>query len=97
LIENVFHNNATIYDFVLPGDLKDGFFYSAWKYPEKYLSDEFRNGISVFSLLSEEIVQESVKKLKNDLENGTWDDNYEQIRKLEKYNGGYYFLTITKE
>lgn len=96
LIKNIFKNKAKIDVFELPDDLKDSFFYSAWKYPEKYLSKEFRNGISVFSLLSESIVQQTIDKLKSDLENGDWDKKYNYIRKLKTYNGGYFFLIIEK-
>jgi ubiquinone/menaquinone biosynthesis C-methylase UbiE len=96
LIESIFQDKALIDDFPLPHDLKDGFFYSAWKYPEKYLSKKFRNGISVFSLLSENIVLKTVGKLRGDLESGEWEKKYHHIKELDLYNGGYFFLIIKK-
>lgn len=96
MIESQFKSNSYIDDFLLPSDLKDGFFYSAWKFPEKYLSETFRAGISVFSILPQTIVNKTIEKLKQDLHSGEWDKKYGYVRELDAYNGGYYFLVITK-
>ena len=97
LAESIFGTKAAITHFPLPHDLKDWFFYSAWRYPEKYLQDDFRNGISCFSMCVEEPTGFAVKKLSSDLQNGTWDKKYGHFRKMEHYNGGYYFLSIEKK
>lgn len=65
--------------------------------PEKYLSSNFRKGISVFSLLPKNIVEHIIENLRNDLKNGIWDNQYKYIRELKRYNGGYFFLIIKKE
>jgi ubiquinone/menaquinone biosynthesis C-methylase UbiE len=96
MVERAFKNKCEVNDFKLPPDLKDGFFYSAWRNPERYLDKEFRSGISVFSLADKGRVNRYIAKLKTDLQNGAWDREYGQVRTLEEYNGGYYFLKVVK-
>ena len=96
LTEKIFDSKAKIENFLLPFDLTDGFFYSAWQQPEKYLSEDFRKGISVFSLLPEEEVLQIIQGLQKSLAKGEWDKKYHSIRKQPTYNGGYYFLIIEK-
>ncbi len=96
MAESIFCANVTISRFPLPHDLKDGFFYSAWRYPEKYLQDEFRKGISCFAICDGDPTDSAVKKLGADLQNGTWDKKHGDVREREYYNGGYYFFSIGK-
>jgi hypothetical protein len=96
MVERAFKNKCEVNDFRLPPDLKDGFFYSAWRNPERYLDKEFRSGISVFSLADEARVNRIITGLEMDLQNGAWDREYGQVRNLEEYNGGYYFLKVEK-
>jgi ubiquinone/menaquinone biosynthesis C-methylase UbiE len=97
LLERAFANKCEIHDFRLPPDLQDGFFYSAWRTPERYLDKGFRNGISVFALADETRVNKCIADLETDLRNGTWDREYGRVRKLKEYNGGYYFLKVVKK
>jgi ubiquinone/menaquinone biosynthesis C-methylase UbiE len=97
LLEKTFNNKCKTTDFTLPPDLQDGFFYSAWRSPERYLDKGFRNGISVFSLSTEARVKKLVSKLETDLQNGTWEREYGHVRKLNEYNGGYYFIKVVKK
>lgn len=62
----------------------------------KYLDEKFRNSISVFAKAPKESVTQSIDKLKFDLENGDWDRKYGNVRNLNEYNGGYYFLKVIK-
>jgi len=96
LLEKSFKNKCNIYDFKLPPDLKDRFFYSGWRMPEKYLDKEFRNGISVFSLFNEDQIEDIISKLEIDLKNGKWEQKYGYLRKCNEYNDGYYFVKVTK-
>ncbi len=96
IIEKTFNNQAETIPFKLPSDLADGFFYSGWQYPERYLDKNFRNGISVFALYSPKKILSLVNQLEKDIQNGSWDANYGHIRNLDKYNGGYYFIRIQK-
>ncbi len=95
-LKDLYKNEIIITSFKLPPNLTDGFFYAAWKYPEKYLERSFRNGISVFSMEEEKLVDAIIKHLEIDLKEGIWDNKYKNIRKLNKFDGGYYFLTVRK-
>ena len=96
IIEKIFCTRSLITDFNLPFDLKDGFFYSAWKFPEKYLDSDFRNGISIFSITESVETEKIISLLKNDLLSGKWDEKYSFYRNKNEFNGGYYFLSIEK-
>jgi len=97
IVERAFKNKCEISDFTLPPDLQDGFFYSAWRTPERYLDKEFRSGISVFSLMDEARVNRLIAKLETDLQSGMWEREYGYVRNLNQYNGGYYFLKVEKK
>jgi ubiquinone/menaquinone biosynthesis C-methylase UbiE len=96
IVSQVFKSTPTIVRFPLPSNLRDGFFYSAWRYPEKYLDSEFRKGISIFSIAGEENVARAIKHLRTDLMNGVWDKKYGYVRNLSEYEVDYYFLTVKK-
>jgi ubiquinone/menaquinone biosynthesis C-methylase UbiE len=96
MINDEFNTTPKVSYFKLPHDLTDSFFYSGWKYPEKYLDNDFRSGISVFALSNKNEVESAINKLKNDLHNGIWDQKYGQIRKQNEYSADYYFLSATK-
>jgi len=96
LLENIFNNTPQLVPFYLPDDLKDSFFYSAWKYPEKYLDENFRNGISSFALADKQTVDKAILKLKQDIKSKEWDKKFSYIRSLKEYNCGYYFIRIKK-
>lgn len=96
LLESEFKNKSFITDFSLPSNLTDSFFRSAWKYPEKYLDSEFRNGISAFKLADEDIVNNALSKLQKDLQSGAWDKKYNYVRALEYFNADYYYISVGK-
>jgi ubiquinone/menaquinone biosynthesis C-methylase UbiE len=96
LVESIFCTKAAITQFPLPHNLTDRFFYSAWRYPEKYLNSNFRNGISCFALVDKITTDNAIHRLESDLKNGKWDDKYGFYRNRDVYNGGYYFLSMTK-
>jgi ubiquinone/menaquinone biosynthesis C-methylase UbiE len=97
LAQDCFTDTTDTFEFLLPPDLSDGFFYSAWKYPEKYLDPVFRSGISVFSTLSQDILNRCLEKLRKDLSTGLWDEKFSHIKHSDTYNGGYYFLVAEKQ
>lgn len=96
-LESIFKNKVEYIPYPIPFDITDGFFYAGWQEPEKYLDKNFRNSISVFAKSTEKSTQMAIDKLKLDIENGTWDKKYGAVRKLKVYNGGYYFLKVTKQ
>jgi ubiquinone/menaquinone biosynthesis C-methylase UbiE len=78
--------------FPLPHDLADGFAGSAWRYPERYLESEFRNGTSAFRQLDAELCQIGLDSLSADLKSGAWEARYGELRNLDQYDHGYTFL-----
>jgi ubiquinone/menaquinone biosynthesis C-methylase UbiE len=96
LLERKFKTTVQVTPFLLPDNLKDGFFYSAWKYPEKYLDRGFRRGISVFAKSSQKTVSPLLKQLAADLKCGVWDQKYAHVRNLGQYDGGYMFISVKK-
>jgi hypothetical protein len=76
----------------LPADLKDHFAAAAWKTPHLYLNEDYRLNISSFRLAEAEAVENGVKHLAADLENGRWDKSYGEVLKTDKIDAGYYFL-----
>lgn len=96
ILEKIFENKAEITPFLIPHDIKDGFFYAAWQTPEKYLDPNFRKSISVFAKAPDALVNAQMDVLKTDLENGNWDKKYNYVRQLTHYEGGYYFISIKK-
>lgn len=80
------------YPFPLPHDLKDSFAGVAWRYPERYLDQDFRNGTSAFRQLDPETTESGLKRLQDDLESGAWDRHYGDVRSLTEYDHGYTFV-----
>ena len=93
-IENCFDSECSVeeYPFPLPHDLTDSFAGAAWRYPERYLEKDFRDGTSAFRQLDAATTEVSLKHLRDDLENGEWDRKYAEIRTLEEYDHGYTFV-----
>lgn len=94
LVETVTGRTAQIVPFPLPPDLTDLFMVSGWQRPELYLDDDVRAGISPFAMATPEAVEEGVKRLRTDLENGHWEERYGEIRNLSEFDAGYRFLVV---
>ena len=83
--------------FPLPHDLKDSFAGAAWRYPERYLDQEFRDGTSAFRQLDPVTAGACLTHLAGDLKSGRWDRRYSEVRKLNVYDHGYTFLVAKGE
>ena len=83
----------SIDSFHLPHDLVDGFAGAAWRYPERYLDQDFRDGTSAFRLLDPTLCKEGLSTLTRDLESGNWDSRYGAVRSMSNYDHGYTFIT----
>ena len=80
--------------FPLPPDLCDHFAAAGWAQPSIYLDEKFRNGISTFSRLTKDELNEGHGKLQDDLDNGQWHVKYGHLLKQESHHRGYGFLRI---
>jgi hypothetical protein len=72
--------------------LKDSFAGAAWRFPERYLDQEFRDGTSAFRQLDSIACEACLARLRGDLESGVWDQNYPAVRSLFEYDHGYTFI-----
>ena len=89
-------DSIKITPFPLPHDLADGFAGAAWRFPERYLDKDFRDGTSAFRQLDDALCQKGLAALHDDLESGVWDARFGAIRSLLEYDHGYTFTTIHK-
>ena len=78
--------------FPLPHDLRDSFAGAAWRYPERYLDEDFRKGTSAFRQLDAATTSTCLAQLRNDLEAGHWDRKHSKLRTLTEYEHGYTFM-----
>ncbi|MEO8328371.1 MAG: SAM-dependent methyltransferase, partial [Candidatus Nanopelagicales bacterium] len=73
----------------VPADCADGVFAAYWRRPEMYLRADVRAAMSATALLPEPIVDDAVRRLANDLEDGTWDRKYGYLKELATLDLGY--------
>jgi hypothetical protein len=73
----------------IPHDCRDGFFHAYWRRPAAYLDAEVRAGISVFSLLPPDEVEEGVARLSADLDSGAWYRRNAGLVELDELDLGY--------
>ena len=83
---------SQIVPFKLPANLRDHFAAAAWKTPRLYLNEDYRLNISSFRLADAAAVNNGVKRLAADLENGRWENSYGEVLKMDEIDAGYYFL-----
>lgn len=87
---------------LLPSDMRDLFFLSAWARPSLYLDETFRQGVSHFAkadLIPETKaqVEAAVQRLEKDLTSGAWRDVHgDQIKNMKMYDGGYRVVHFRK-
>lgn len=84
--------HITAESFPLPHDLADRNMLSAWREPERYLDDQFRQNTFGFALASVAVVEEGVLHLKHDLSSGRWDARYGNIRNQTHADCGFIFV-----
>lgn len=96
MLAKVFNNKVARTAFPIPHDLQDGFFFSAWRYPERYLEMAFCEGISSLAETPTDILIEIQARLRNDLNNGHWQSKYGSILNEKNYDCGYFFLKVKK-
>lgn len=85
-------DKVSVQPFPLPHDLKDAFAGAAWRYPERYLNQEFRDGTSAFRQLDAVTSEACLGRLRDDLESRAWDQKHSAVRALTEYDHGYTFI-----
>jgi ubiquinone/menaquinone biosynthesis C-methylase UbiE len=96
MLSGGFESPARLTPFPLPYDLQDGFFFSAWRYPERYLDPVFCRGISSLAETPAENLKECQEKLRCDLESGIWQERYGGILGKSECDCGYFFVSVRK-
>jgi ubiquinone/menaquinone biosynthesis C-methylase UbiE len=91
-IESITSVAVKILPFPLPNDLSDSFAAVGWARPELYLDGNVRNGISSFSKISRNELDQGLMNLREDLETGVWDQKYGHLRQQKQYDAGYRFV-----
>ncbi|GAB5399496.1 MAG: class I SAM-dependent methyltransferase [Aureisphaera sp.] len=85
--------NLEVSPLLIPEDCQDGFLAAFWKRPEAYLNAQVRQSISTFAKLEDYSL--GLKQLKNDLENGTWEERNQDILHYKTLDAGYVIVTAT--
>jgi SAM-dependent methyltransferase len=71
----------------IPHDCVDGFLGAYWRRPHAYLDAEIRSAISTFSKVG--ALESGLARLRQDLEDGTWDRRYGDLRSRSEVDLGY--------
>jgi SAM-dependent methyltransferase len=75
----------------VPHDCSDGFAGAYWRRPEAYLDPGVRGAISTFSRIGDPSA--GLAKLKQDLNDGTWEEQYGHLSELDELDLGYRVYT----
>ena len=94
--EKISSTRIEVITFLVPHDIRDGFSFSGWRKPEKYLDPLFRAGTSAFTSVPQGLVTSAIQRLRTDLESGTWREEYRDILERSHYGGGYRLLVTRK-
>ena len=80
---------------LVPSDLTDLFLAAGWNRPHLYLDPAVRAGVSIFALGDSAEIEAGTARLQNDLDDGTWDEQYGWLRGLQEIDAGYRFFCVT--
>lgn len=76
----------------IPGDCLDGFFHAFWRRPHAYLDESIRDTMAVFERLDPVEVAGGIRRLSEDLANGTWHARHVMLCELDAIDLGYRLL-----
>jgi SAM-dependent methyltransferase len=79
----------TVRRFEIPFDFADGYQAAFWRRPEAYLDREVRAASSTFAVLSDEIVEPAMERLRVDLDSGVWADRHRDLLAAESMDYGH--------
>lgn len=95
-LEKAFDSKSKTEYFPIPAEVQDCFFVSGWRRPWFYLDNTFCANISPLAKAPKEELNAFQEKLRKDIFSGKWEKKYGKILKKKTFDGGYYFITITK-
>ena len=84
-IKNSLGGHCNVIPIPIPLDCKDGFQEAFYGRPEAFLEKEVRLSQSAWGFIPDAIQEEIVMRLRNDLENGGWDEKYGHFRTQESF------------
>lgn len=73
----------------VPRDMTDGMLAAYWARPEAYLDPQVREGMSIFALMDQDVVDAAMARLRADLADGTWARRNADLADLDTFDGGY--------
>jgi hypothetical protein len=85
--------DAAVEPVPVPHDCADGFALAFWRRPQAYLDPRVRAGISVFHILDAAHVEDAMRRLAADLENGEWQRRNGHLLELDELDLGLRLLT----
>jgi SAM-dependent methyltransferase len=77
----------------IPHDCRDGFLHAYWRRPTAYLDPRVRAGISLFSALEPDEVEDGLSRLREDLESGEWTRRNAELLGLTEFDAGYRLIS----
>ena len=72
----------------IPWDCTDGFYEAYWRRPDKYLDENVRRGISVFTAVGPDAEERAVRTLRDDLASGRWAERNRDLINLDAVEQG---------
>jgi hypothetical protein len=69
---------------------------SFWAHPERVLDASARDATSGFARMPPAVVNRVVAAVQRDLDNGSWESRYGDLRKLDAYDAGLRLVTNTR-
>jgi hypothetical protein len=88
---------STIEAVPIPHNCLDGFAESYYGRPERFLEHAVRQAQSAWGFVTEADREKAVIKLRDDLQSGTWDENYGKLRELPQYEGALRLIVARPE
>ncbi|MGD2047207.1 MAG: class I SAM-dependent methyltransferase [Gemmatimonadota bacterium] len=82
---------ATMQEVLVPHDCRDGFLGAYWRRPTEYLDVEVRRAISTFDTID---VEPGLRRLRKDLEDGTWRRRNQELLSMDELDIGYRLLVM---
>jgi SAM-dependent methyltransferase len=74
---------ARIEPVLIPWDCADGFFEAHWRWPEAYLGEHVRRGVSVWARVGPDAEKRAVRSIRDDLASGRWAERNRELLDLE--------------